>query len=515
MHGGRPRGAGARGRWPTRCPASRSATWCSATARAPAGTSPGSPRWPPGLPVDVPGLTVDRQCGSGLAAVDVACALLRVRRRGACSPAASSPPPPRRCGSGPETPPVATSGRRSRRRRRRPGHGARRRRAGREGRRVAGSARTPTPPARTRWPSRTRDAGGFDAEVVPVGRRDPRRAAPRRPDRRAAGPAAAGVPPAADGGTVTAGNSCGVNDGAAAVALVDAATHRPARCARAAGAGHRHRRRRPAPARPRPGARRRAGARPRRPRGSATSTWSSSTRRSPGRCWPAATRSRWTPTRVCVEGGALALGHPWGASGAVLVVRLFSQLVAGRPRALRAGGDRRRRRPGRRDGGRAMPVIEARGVSHRYGEHAGARTVLPTSTCGSPSSGSASSAPTAPGKSTFARMLNGLVLPTAGTGHASTGSTPARDGPRGPPPGRLLLHRPRRADRDADGGRGRRVRAAPARAVQAGGRARGSTPRWRRTGWPGTPTTPRTCSPAGRSSCSRWRRCWSPSRTCW
>jgi len=33
------------------------------------------------------------------------------------------------------------------------------------------------------------------------------------------------------------------------------------------------------------------------------------------------------PERVCPEGGALALGHPWGASGAVLVVRLFSQLV--------------------------------------------------------------------------------------------------------------------------------------------------------------------------------------------
>jgi acetyl-CoA C-acetyltransferase len=33
--------------------------------------------------------------------------------------------------------------------------------------------------------------------------------------------------------------------------------------------------------------------------------------------------------RVCVEGGALALGHPWGASGAVLAVRLFSQLVRG------------------------------------------------------------------------------------------------------------------------------------------------------------------------------------------
>jgi acetyl-CoA C-acetyltransferase len=31
--------------------------------------------------------------------------------------------------------------------------------------------------------------------------------------------------------------------------------------------------------------------------------------------------------RVCPEGGAIALGHPWGASGALLVVRLFSSLV--------------------------------------------------------------------------------------------------------------------------------------------------------------------------------------------
>ncbi|GGE91572.1 thiolase family protein [Mycetocola zhadangensis] len=36
--------------------------------------------------------------------------------------------------------------------------------------------------------------------------------------------------------------------------------------------------------------------------------------------------------RVCADGGALALGHPWGASGAVSVVRLFSRLVrSGRP----------------------------------------------------------------------------------------------------------------------------------------------------------------------------------------
>lgn len=31
--------------------------------------------------------------------------------------------------------------------------------------------------------------------------------------------------------------------------------------------------------------------------------------------------------RVCADGGALALGHPWGASGAVVLVRLFSRLI--------------------------------------------------------------------------------------------------------------------------------------------------------------------------------------------
>jgi acetyl-CoA C-acetyltransferase len=34
-------------------------------------------------------------------------------------------------------------------------------------------------------------------------------------------------------------------------------------------------------------------------------------------------------SRVCADGGALALGHPWGASGAVALVRLFSRLVRG------------------------------------------------------------------------------------------------------------------------------------------------------------------------------------------
>jgi acetyl-CoA C-acetyltransferase len=31
--------------------------------------------------------------------------------------------------------------------------------------------------------------------------------------------------------------------------------------------------------------------------------------------------------RVCPQGGAIAMGHPWGASGAMLIVRLFAQMV--------------------------------------------------------------------------------------------------------------------------------------------------------------------------------------------
>jgi acetyl-CoA C-acetyltransferase len=31
--------------------------------------------------------------------------------------------------------------------------------------------------------------------------------------------------------------------------------------------------------------------------------------------------------RVCPQGGAIAMGHPWGASGALLIVRLFAQMV--------------------------------------------------------------------------------------------------------------------------------------------------------------------------------------------
>ena len=41
--------------------------------------------------------------------------------------------------------------------------------------------------------------------------------------------------------------------------------------------------------------------------------------------------------RVCSQGGSLAFGHPWGASGALIVVRLFSRLVAGGAKAGELG----------------------------------------------------------------------------------------------------------------------------------------------------------------------------------
>jgi acetyl-CoA C-acetyltransferase len=188
----------------------------------------------------------------------------------------------------------------------------------------------------------TRDAGGFDAEAVPVGavHRDERpraglseqRLARLRPAYR----------PAADGGTVTAGNACGINDGAAAVALVDAETHRRLGV---------------------PGLRVLAtatsGVDPNLPGLALVPAVEQALRLAgltlgdldvvelneafAGQVLACCDALALDPDRVCVQGGALALGHPWGASGAVLVVRLFSQLVraeAGRYglAAIAAGG---------------------------------------------------------------------------------------------------------------------------------------------------------------------------------
>jgi acetyl-CoA C-acetyltransferase len=278
-----------------------------------------------GLPVDVPALTVDRQCGSGLAAVDVGAALLRgsagVVLAGGVESASTAPlrfwpgDPPVRFERAPFAPADVGD----------PDMGyAADLLAEKAG---VSRARQDAYAARSHALAvATRDAAGFDAETVPVPglRRDERpraglgveRLARLRPAFRAA----------VDGGTVTAGNACGVNDGAAVVALVDAQTHRRLDA---------------------PGLRvlsvATAGVDPNLPGLGVVPA----TERALGAagvnlddldvievneafagqvlaCCDALSLD---PDRVCVEGGALALGHPWGASGAVLLVRLFSQMV--------------------------------------------------------------------------------------------------------------------------------------------------------------------------------------------
>jgi acetyl-CoA C-acetyltransferase len=294
-----------------------------------------------GLPVDVPALTVDRQCGSGLAALEVATALVRsgppgIVLAGGVESASTAPwrfwPPtegerPRRYERAPFAPADLGD----------PDMGLAADLLADE----AGVSRQRQDAYAARSHARavvTQQRGGFHAELVPVAglSRDERpravteeRLARLRPVFR-------------DGGTVTAGNSCGINDGAAAVAMVDAATHRSLDV---------------------PGLRvlatATAGVDPNRPGLGLVPACTSALRRAgrsladidvvelneafAGQVLACCDGLGLDPERVCCEGGALALGHPWGASGAVLVVRLFSQLVrAGRGRyglaAIAAGG---------------------------------------------------------------------------------------------------------------------------------------------------------------------------------
>jgi acetyl-CoA C-acetyltransferase len=278
-----------------------------------------------GLPVDVPALTVDRQCGSGLAAVEVGVALLRgssgVVLAGGVESVSTAPlrfwpgDPPVRYDRAPFAPAGIGD----------PDMGyAADLLAEQAG---VSRARQDAYAARSHALAvATRNAGGFDTEVVPVRgvSRDERprvglgleRLGRLRPAFRAA----------AEGGTVTAGNACGVNDGAAVVALVDAQTHRRLdvpglRVLSAATAG----------VDPNlPG----LGVVPATEQALAAAGLSLAdldvievNEAFAGQVLACCDALSLDPERVCVEGGALALGHPWGASGAVLLVRLFSQLV--------------------------------------------------------------------------------------------------------------------------------------------------------------------------------------------
>lgn len=278
-----------------------------------------------GLPVEVPAMTVDRQCGSGLAAIATAAALVRespgLVLAGGTESASTAPwrfwPPegdeaPRRFDRAPFAPKDLGD----------PDMGlaadllAQERGVSRD-RQDAYAAQSH---ARAHA---TQQAGGFEAELVPVGgvERDER----PRPGL-SAGRLARLRPTFRPDGTVTPGNACGVNDGAAAVALVDAETHAGLRL---------------------PGLRivasATAGVDPHRPGIGIVPAVRAALARAgldleaidvvelneafAGQVLACCDELGLDPARVCPQGGALALGHPWGASGAVLVVRLFTQLV--------------------------------------------------------------------------------------------------------------------------------------------------------------------------------------------
>ncbi|MFB4278265.1 MULTISPECIES: thiolase family protein [unclassified Nonomuraea] len=277
-----------------------------------------------GLGHEVPGVTVDRQCGSGLAAILVAGQAIRAGEMDLviAGGAESASTAPLRTFRGQDRPyeraPFTPDGHPD------PDMGP----AAEALATACGVGRHRQDAYACRSHARAlaaREAGHFAQEIVPVGERhDDQRPRPLRAASLARLPAAFVAE-----GTVTAGNSSPVSDGAAAVALV------PER----ARAGL-------------PGMRLVAGAvvgcDPELPgwgpvpaiRRVLARTGVGMERVAAVEIVEAFAAQVLAVTdalgldplgadaeRVCPHGGALALGHPWGASGAVVVTRLFSRLV--------------------------------------------------------------------------------------------------------------------------------------------------------------------------------------------
>ncbi|MET9288141.1 thiolase family protein [Nocardia beijingensis] len=273
-----------------------------------------------GLGVHVPGVTVDRQCGSGLEAVMQAA--LRVRSgadelllAGGVESASTAPwrfwPPvadaePVRYTRAPFAPPGFPD----------PDMGvaaddlARARGISRE-RQDAYAARSHTLAA----------AADFSAEIVPVGgvHRDERIRAGMTTARLARLRPSFGVD-----GTATAGNSCGISDGAAAMAVTTEtiAAGLPALrilgCA-VAGSDPAYPGLGPVPAIRK--LLRRTGF------GVADLGVVEITEAFASVVLAVADELGLDESTICPQGGAIAMGHPWGASGAILLVRLASQML--------------------------------------------------------------------------------------------------------------------------------------------------------------------------------------------
>jgi acetyl-CoA C-acetyltransferase len=278
-----------------------------------------------GLPVEVPAMTVDRQCGSGLAAITTAAALVRetggLVLAGGTESASTAPwrywPPesdrqPERYERAPFAPSDLGD----------PEMGLAADLLAEE--RGVSRERQDTYAASSHARAyAAQQSGAFGDEIVPV-------VGVTRDERPRPGMTASRLarlrPTFRPEGTVTAGNSCGVNDGAAAVAIVDHETYtrigRPGLRILATAT---------------------AGVDPNRPGIGIVPAVRSALSRAgvgldeidvvelneafAGQVLACCDDLGLDPSRVCREGGALALGHPWGASGAVLVVRLFAQLV--------------------------------------------------------------------------------------------------------------------------------------------------------------------------------------------
>ncbi len=293
-----------------------------------------------GLPARTPALTVDRQCASGLAAIDVAARSVRtgadVVLAGGVESASTAPwrswPPV----DGGEAirytrAPFAPEGQD-------PDMGPANDLLAEE----AGVSQERQDAYAARSHARAVAAqreGAYDHELVAVGdvAHDERPRAGLGVDR-----LARFRPTFRPGGSVTVGNSCGISDGAAVVALLSPERWRSGR---------------------RPGlqvlATATAGVDPTRPgRGIVPAAREALdlagvglddlaavelTEAFAGQVLACCDELDLDPERVCREGGALALGHPWGASGAILLVRLFHQLVRRGPghlglAAIAAGG---------------------------------------------------------------------------------------------------------------------------------------------------------------------------------
>ena len=270
-----------------------------------------------GLGADVPGATVDRQCASGLAAILLAATMIRAGEGAAYLAGgveSASTAPHRAWRTDPPTPytraPFAPAELGD------PEMGAAADLVARE----AGISRQRQDEFAARSHARAvaaQQSGRFAAELVPVGGV----ATDERPRPGFTAARLARFRPAfTPDGTATAANSCGINDGAAAVLVVSERVRRE---------------------RGLPGLRLVSGATsavdPSRLGLGAVPAMRRVLDRRPDvvefneafagqalACLDAAGLDECT---VSTDGGAIALGHPWGASGAVLVVRLFSLLV--------------------------------------------------------------------------------------------------------------------------------------------------------------------------------------------